>query len=187
MVEFDPRVEERMMAQEPRCPKCHTTVQPSWDWCMDCGYDPAGRKPGDWTPSTPAPSPAPTIDLSDNAEPARPSAPASAPQPSGAWVAPAPPGAVRPAAAHGTRVTTLVGPDAARPQEMHDPDWVQQPTHRKLPIPALVGLLAVMAAAIVALIVVTLLVLHRPIGTTGGGALQARAVPPTTPALVRSR
>ena len=40
---------------------------------------------------------------------------------------------------------------------------------------------------LVALIVVTLLVLHRPIGTTGGGALQARAVPPTTPALVRPR
>ena len=30
-----------------------------------------------------------------------------------------------------------------------------------------------MAAAIGALMVVTLLVLHRPIGTTGGGALQA--------------
>jgi len=175
------------MAQEPRCPKCHTTVQPSWDWCMGCGYDPAGRKPADWTSAAAPSSPAATIDLSGDAEPGRPSPPSSAPTPGGVWVAPAPPGAVRPRVQQGTRVTTLVGPDAARPQEMHDPDWVQQPAHRKLPLPALIGLLAVMAAAVGALIVVTLLVLHRPIGTTGGGALPARPLARTAPALVRSR
>ncbi len=45
------------------------------------------------------------------------------------------------------------------------------------PSPQLIGLLAVVAAAIGALVVVTLLVLHRPIGTTSGGTLQLRSVP----------
>jgi hypothetical protein len=164
------------MAQDPRCPKCHTMVQPSWDWCMGCGYDPASRKPADWVA---APTGA-TIDLSTGA-----TGPGSATGPGGsagsdrrsgaAWSAPAPPGAIRPLT-QGTRVTTLIGPDAARPQEMRDPDWAQAPAHRKLPIPALIGLLAVVAAAIGALVVVTLLVLHRPVGTTGGGALQDRPI-----------
>jgi len=172
------------MSHEPRCPKCHTTVQPSWDWCQGCGYDPASRKPDGWTPASavpvaattspppvPAPvrGPGPDIDLSTPAaaEPAR-------RDPAGPWRAPAPPGAGRVVGDGATRVTTLVGPGAARPQEMRDPDWVQAPGHRKLPIPALIGLLVVVAAAIGALLVVTLMVLHRPIGTTGGGALDSQ-------------
>ena len=134
------------MATDPRCPKCHATVEPSWDWCMGCGYDPAGRKPAD-----------------SDRDPGQP------------WSAPAPPGAVR-AERPATQVTTLTGPGAAGPQEMRDPDWVQRAERRRLPVPALIGLLAVVAVAIGALIVVTLLVLHRPIGTTGGGALQPRPV-----------
>ena len=105
------------MAQEPRCPKCHTMVQPSWDWCMGCGYDPAGRKPGDWTPSTPASSPATTIDLSDDA--AR--TPLGAGQRTATQRRLGGTGAARgspPGRAQGTRVTTLVGPGAAQPQEM---------------------------------------------------------------------
>jgi hypothetical protein len=147
------------MSQEPRCPKCHTMVQPSWDWCMGCGYDPAGRRPAD-------------VDLTE---------PTDSPRSiEGPWTAPAPLGAVRPTSQGATQVTTLVGPGAARPQEMRDPDWVQTPSRRKIPIPAMIGLIAVVAAAIGALVVVTLLVLHKPIGTTGGGTLQRRPAPATS-------
>ena len=154
------------MSQEPRCPKCHTMVQPSWDWCMGCGYDPAGRRP----------------DIIDAREAPAVDAPMATPPPAtrdgaGPWTAPAPLGAVRPMGPSGTQVTTLVGPGAAQPQEMRDPDWVQAHAQRRLPIPALIGLLIVVAAAIGALVVVTLLVLHRPIGTTGGGDLQRRPAP----------
>ena len=150
------------MPQQPRCPKCHTMVEPSWDWCMGCGYDPAGHRPVDLALA--APRAMRGHDPTDR-EGARP------------WAAPAPPGATRPMGHGGTRVTTLVGPGAAQPQEMRDPDWVQAPAQRKLPIPALIGLVAVVAAAIGALVLVTLLVLHRPIGTTSGGTLQRRPEP----------
>jgi hypothetical protein len=162
------------MSQEPRCPKCHTVVQPSWDWCMGCGYDPAGRRPDGEDAGEPA-GPGPQVATRQGAAPE-----AASRDGAGPWTAPAPLGAVPPAGPSGTRVTTLVGPGAAQPQEMRDPDWVQAPPHRRLPIPALIGLLAVVAAAIGALVVVTLLVLHRPIGTTGGGNLQRRPAPVTT-------
>ncbi len=110
---------------EPRCPKCHAVVEPSWDWCMGCGYDPTGARPADGL------------------------AQGATRDGVGTWQAPLPPGTTR-TTVPATRVTTLVGPDAARPQEMRDPDWVETPP-RKLPIPALVGLLAVVAAAIGAL------------------------------------
>lgn len=29
---------------EPRCPRCGTTVEPDWDWCHACDYDPAGKR-----------------------------------------------------------------------------------------------------------------------------------------------
>jgi hypothetical protein len=133
---------------EPRCPKCHAVVEPSWDWCMGCGYDPTGARPA--AGETP-------VATRDGV---------------GTWQAPRPPGDTRTGV---TRVTTLVGPDAARPQEMRDPDWVEV-APRRLPIPALVGLVAVVAAAIGALVLVTLIVLHRPIGTTGGANLQDRRI-----------
>ncbi len=141
------------MAPQPTCPECNGDVRPSWDWCQNCGYDPAGLKPTGWTPEATSASP--------------PSSPrASAPN---AWVAPAPtPRPARPGG--GQAVTTLVDPEAARPQRMRDPDWVQAAPRTGLPVPALVGLVAVVAAAVVGLIIVTLLVLHRPIGTTNDGA-----------------
>lgn len=43
------------MAHEPICPHCSTVVRPSWDWCMACGFDPAGLKPAGWKPGTPTP------------------------------------------------------------------------------------------------------------------------------------
>jgi hypothetical protein len=109
-----------------------------------CGYDPSGLKPTGWVPATP-PSPGST-----------------------AWTAPAPT-ANRTAVRVGA-VSRLVDPGAARPQEMRDPDWVQAPVSKRLPVPAIVGLVAVVTAAVVGLIVVTLIVLHRPIGVTNDGA-----------------
>ena len=38
------------MSGEPLCPDCQTPVAPTWDWCMACGFDPAGHKPPDWRP-----------------------------------------------------------------------------------------------------------------------------------------
>ncbi len=132
------------MAPQPTCPQCNADVRPSWDWCHTCGFDPAGLKPTAWTPEA--------------ASPATPPAP-------NAWVAPAPTG--RPVRSDSHRaVTTLIDPEAARPQQMRDPDWVQTAPRRSLPLPALVGLVAVVAAAVVGIIIVTILVLHRPIGTT---------------------
>ena len=34
----------------PTCPRCHSDIQPDWDWCQVCGFDPEGRKPPepDW-------------------------------------------------------------------------------------------------------------------------------------------
>lgn len=27
------------------CPRCQTPIQPDWDWCRSCGYDPLGKRP----------------------------------------------------------------------------------------------------------------------------------------------
>ena len=35
----------------PRCPTCGTGIQPHWDWCHFCGYDPDHLKPWDWRPA----------------------------------------------------------------------------------------------------------------------------------------
>ena len=29
---------------EVRCPQCSVVVQPTWDWCHGCGYDPDGLR-----------------------------------------------------------------------------------------------------------------------------------------------
>ena len=169
------------MARQPACPQCKTAVGPSWDWCHTCGYDPAGLKPEGWTPA-PVPSSvaaptsgAPAPATAPAPVPARPTTPGPASSPAtgtSTWVAPAPAGRGRT-----TAVTTLVDPGAARPQEMRDPDWVQQEPRHGLPLPAVVGLVAVVAAAVVGLVVVTLIVLHRPIGTADDGAPHIGPVP----------
>jgi hypothetical protein len=176
------------VAQQPICPQCNTNVRPSWDWCMTCGFDPAGLKPAGWTPAEPradagadssnAGMPAnglvpSTVSTSARLGPADESGTA-------AWIAPSPPQARATGrlAVH-TAVTTLTGPGAAGPQEMHDPDWVQAPPRGKLSMVAMIGLLAVVVAAVGGLIVVTLLVLHRPIGTTDDGSVGSHPVPVT--------
>lgn len=30
---------------EPACPRCDVAIQPDWDWCHACGYDPMGLRP----------------------------------------------------------------------------------------------------------------------------------------------
>jgi len=48
-----------MTTAPPVCPRCHVPVQPDWDWCQSCGYDPEGtRGPAD-APVTRAPVPPP--------------------------------------------------------------------------------------------------------------------------------
>lgn len=37
-------------APGPACPRCGIAVQPDWDWCRSCGFDPEGRKPRGWRP-----------------------------------------------------------------------------------------------------------------------------------------
>jgi hypothetical protein len=39
------------MGEGPQCPKCGTAVQPDWDWCHACGFDPEGRRPVDPVPT----------------------------------------------------------------------------------------------------------------------------------------
>lgn len=29
----------------PTCPRCSTQIQPAWDWCWACGFDPEGLRP----------------------------------------------------------------------------------------------------------------------------------------------
>lgn len=32
------------MSDLPLCPRCETPIQPDWDWCHACGYDPLGKR-----------------------------------------------------------------------------------------------------------------------------------------------
>jgi hypothetical protein len=48
-----------MDAHAPKCPTCGTAIQPHWDWCHLCGYDPDNLKPAGWlSPSEAAAEPA---------------------------------------------------------------------------------------------------------------------------------
>ena len=127
------------MAHDPICPDCSTVVRPSWDWCMACGFDPAGLKPAGWKPGTPTPV-------------------------STATVAPE-------AAALGATATLV---REARPQEIEDPDWVQTPVKGRLTYLGMAALLALILAAIAGVVVVMIIVLHHPVGTTSADALGAR-------------
>jgi hypothetical protein len=69
---------------EVRCPQCSVVVQPTWDWCHGCGYDPDGLRdaamnasreiapdvPGLDAAPPPPPAPPPT-DGSDDGSPSR--------------------------------------------------------------------------------------------------------------------
>lgn len=90
-------------ADVPRCPQCNAPLQPDWDWCHVCSYDPHGLRPE----TTPKPTP--------TAEP--PPGPAPAPPDTEAPVPEAParkrdanrPGLAGRAAAVAVAVVALVG------------------------------------------------------------------------------
>ena len=150
------------MTQEPRCPECRTAVQPTWDWCMACGYDPEWLKPADWAPglvaaalaSTPTATPATTVA-------ATPVTSDPAPRPQSARPA-------RPARPGGITGTSDVG--QARPQAMADLDWVPAEPRQRMSYLGAAALVAAIVIALGTLILVTVLVLNRPIGTTQANA-----------------
>lgn len=77
------------------CPKCAAAVQPDWDWCHRCGFDPEGKKPPGWTNDSgagtgvvpPVASGGAAWQPPDSSAPGRERAP-GLPQQSGAWGAP---------------------------------------------------------------------------------------------------
>lgn len=44
----------------PTCPSCGTLVQPNWDWCYKCGFDPDDKRPATAPAAGTMPNPAPT-------------------------------------------------------------------------------------------------------------------------------
>jgi hypothetical protein len=42
------------------CPQCGVRIEPTWDWCQGCGFDPEGLKPAGWIPSSAPQTPAAT-------------------------------------------------------------------------------------------------------------------------------
>ena len=137
-----------MSQHQPTCPDCRTPVQPTWDWCHACGFDPSNHRPADWMPglvsvgavkSTTAS--ATTIDLT-----------ASGPM--------------------SPRLASYLAPpvDEAQPQEMQDPDWLAPAGRRRLSYLGVVGILVAILIAVGSVVWVTVLVLHRPVGTTQANA-----------------
>jgi hypothetical protein len=39
-----------MTTAPPACPECGTPIEPHWDWCHGCGFDPDGLRPNMWVP-----------------------------------------------------------------------------------------------------------------------------------------
>jgi len=139
------------VSHEPRCPECRTPVQPTWDWCMACGFDPEWLKPADWVPGLVTVAAAPT------------------PQAVPVTPAPAAPTARRPLA-RPEGISGMSDVAQARPQEMSDPDWAPAEPRRRMSYLGVAGLVAAIVIAIGTLILVTVLVLNRPIGTTQANA-----------------
>jgi hypothetical protein len=44
-----------------RCPECDTEVQPTWDWCHVCGWDPDGRRDAGAMRAAPVAAPRPPV------------------------------------------------------------------------------------------------------------------------------
>jgi hypothetical protein len=109
------------VTNQPECPDCRTPVQPTWDWCMACGYDPEWLKPAGWKPG-------PVLVGSGAAAPPPGSPLAYAPAPA---------------------------PVAAR---------------ERMSYVGVIGLVAAIVIAVGGLILVMVLVLNRPIGTTQANA-----------------
>jgi hypothetical protein len=55
----------------PVCPDCGATIQPSWDWCHACGFDPESLKPAGWqVDDVEVAAPAPSARLDERRGPA---------------------------------------------------------------------------------------------------------------------
>jgi hypothetical protein len=97
----------------PTCPECGVGIQPSWDWCHGCGFDPEGLRPAGWRPD--AAGAAATGPAAPGGGPAHAPPPrAGAPAPPGPFAAPgypAPPayGAPPSAGPSTGRVLMIVG------------------------------------------------------------------------------
>jgi hypothetical protein len=60
-----------MTTPPPLCPECGTGIQPDWDWCHGCGFDPDHLRPVGWMPSGAAMAQAPGAAQAPAAEPRR--------------------------------------------------------------------------------------------------------------------
>jgi len=67
-----------------KCPGCGTPIDPTWDWCHGCGFDPEGLKPAGWQPSAVPPGPTPAGGRFAPTGPTGPTGPTAA----SAWTAP---------------------------------------------------------------------------------------------------
>ena len=153
----------------PSCPRCHAEVGATWRWCLACGYDPEWLKPQGWTPGQAPPARtlvgagvggAPMAAQAAAAPSPHPYAPSSLPH------AGPTPGAT-PGQLPGQPVARV---DDARPQTMTDPDWAPVEPRRRMSYLGVAGLIAAIVIAIGTLVLVTILVLNRPIGTTQANA-----------------
>ena len=66
------------MSDGPGCPQCGTTVEPHWDWCHACGFDPEGLMPPELRAASRVPS---TVAAYGAPSPAIGPAPTAAPYP----------------------------------------------------------------------------------------------------------
>lgn len=137
------------MSEGPRCPRCQTSVQPTWDWCEACGWDPADLKPPGWQPGPAAGAP--------TAPPAPPSPPPPAPV---GFPGPPPPGPA------GLPAPPPPGP-AGFPTGPPPPGWTPRP-----PVNRTRQVVMGVAAAVLLFLVVPLLAV-----TFLGRSASTRAVP----------
>jgi len=87
------------MTQEPACPQCGTPVQPTWDWCHACGFDPGGHRAAAAAAAPPtAPAPAPST----------PPVPVPAAAWSAAWSPPPAPAPTTPPRSPSSRVNLII-------------------------------------------------------------------------------
>lgn len=103
----------------PVCPECGATIQPTWDWCHACGFDPEGLRPAGWTPTGPGGPGSP--DLGDLPRPPAPppSSPSSSPSSPSSLLDAAAPSA--PAATTARPSADDVPPSSLRPHDLLRP------------------------------------------------------------------
>jgi hypothetical protein len=116
---IDPPMGDGLVAADDavRCPECGVPVEPNWDWCENCSFDPVHLKPPDWEPAdrqsdgSHAAGVAPATGATVPSTPPPPAPPSPRPTP--------PPGATQPATPvprpRGDRAAVAPRPVPARP------------------------------------------------------------------------